>query len=151
MIPFLPSLKTDFSYGVIPVLETAPGDRRYLLVQHKAGHWGFPKGHPVTGETPVETALRELAEETGITECRLLEKPAFIEHYISEKKSGRKVFKTVTFYLGYVQTDHVTLPPDEVQACCWGNAQRTRDRITYQESKTLFDEVERFLHERPDS
>ena len=30
------------------------------------GHWDFPKGHVDKGETEVETAIRELEEETGV-------------------------------------------------------------------------------------
>lgn len=40
-----------------------------LLLGHSTGnkHWDIPKGVQEPGETPIETALRELAEETGIT------------------------------------------------------------------------------------
>ena len=31
-------------------------------------HWDFPKGIREAGEEPLETAIREVAEETGITE-----------------------------------------------------------------------------------
>ena len=141
-------IKTDFSCGIIPVLVDDVGGRRYLLIQHKAGHWGFPKGHPKPNETPVDTALRELAEETGITQCHLIEKPAFVEHYISTKQSGVAVFKTVTFYIGYVDSDQVTTPPDEILASAWGDNKQTRDRITYEESKSLLDQIELYFQTR---
>jgi 8-oxo-dGTP pyrophosphatase MutT (NUDIX family) len=39
----------------------------YALVQGRCtGKWSFPKGHSNEGEEPLECALRELAEETGI-------------------------------------------------------------------------------------
>ncbi len=34
----------------------------------KANHWGFPKGKKEKGETSLQNALRELEEETGLTE-----------------------------------------------------------------------------------
>ncbi len=48
----------DASFGIVPVHER-DGVRRFLLIQHLGGHWGFPKGHPEKGESPVETARRE--------------------------------------------------------------------------------------------
>jgi len=39
----------------------------YLLAQHGAKHWSFPKGHVENDETEVETARREILEETGLT------------------------------------------------------------------------------------
>ena len=45
-----------------------------LLLQYPQGHWGFPKGHyePEDGVYQ-QTALRELEEETGISEVRMLD------------------------------------------------------------------------------
>ena len=39
---------------------------KVLIVQHNAGHWDFPKGHVENNETEVETAVREVKEETNI-------------------------------------------------------------------------------------
>lgn len=43
------------------------GGHEYLLAQHGAHHWSFPKGHVENDETEVETAKREIWEETGLT------------------------------------------------------------------------------------
>ncbi|MFG6080668.1 NUDIX hydrolase [Paracoccus litorisediminis] len=44
--------------------------KRVLLVQRRnppdAGLWGFPGGHVEPGETALDAAARELAEETGV-------------------------------------------------------------------------------------
>ncbi|MCR8826633.1 NUDIX hydrolase [Pseudosulfitobacter koreensis] len=45
-------------------------DDHVLLVQRRnepdAGLWGFPGGHVDLGETALDAAVRELAEETGV-------------------------------------------------------------------------------------
>ena len=43
------------------------GNTEILLIRHiKSGYWSFPKGHVENGETEVETATREIKEETNI-------------------------------------------------------------------------------------
>jgi len=53
--------------GAIAVVRHAG---RFLLVKRSkepnAHTWGFPGGHVALGETALETAVRELAEETGV-------------------------------------------------------------------------------------
>ena len=43
------------------------GNTEILLIKHiNSGHWSFPKGHVEGDETEIETAKREIMEETGI-------------------------------------------------------------------------------------
>lgn len=55
--------------GVIVVTRDDTG--RILMVRRRnapaAGHWGYPGGKPLRGETLAEAAARELREETGLT------------------------------------------------------------------------------------
>ncbi|MEM8738681.1 MAG: NUDIX domain-containing protein [Planctomycetota bacterium] len=137
--------KSDYSCGVVPYRET-PGGREYLLVQHRAGHWAFPKGHPERDETPTETARRELAEETGLADVELFDAPAFEEAYAFTKRSGKRVEKTVTYYLGRVAADAaVVLQEAEVSGYAWGDAEATRGRLTFAEGRALFAEVRAHL------
>ena len=52
---------------------------KVLLLRHSSissrggGHWDFPKGHIDDGETEIQTALRELEEETGIAHANVLD------------------------------------------------------------------------------
>lgn len=43
-------------------------DNKFLIVKNKSsGFWGFPKGHQESGENVIDTAIRELHEEAGIS------------------------------------------------------------------------------------
>ena len=41
-------------------------ERKYVLVMEPSGTYGFPKGHKEGNETDLETATREIKEETGV-------------------------------------------------------------------------------------
>ncbi len=131
---------TDQSFGIIPIHDQA-GTRRFLLVHQMKGHWGFPKGHADPGETAIQAATRELAEETGISACRLVESPEFIEQYTFIYKKGKRVDKTVTFFIGHVDDPAVSPQPEEVQGYAWLTADEARERLTFPEARELFGRV----------
>lgn len=54
------------SAGVI-VVRRHPGGYRYLLLR-AYNYWDFPKGLVETGEEPLASAVREVAEETMLTD-----------------------------------------------------------------------------------
>ncbi|MFQ1701528.1 NUDIX hydrolase [Loktanella agnita] len=58
------------SYPKLAAIAVVIHQGRVLLVQRKnepdAGLWGFPGGHVNWGESALDAAARELAEETGV-------------------------------------------------------------------------------------
>jgi ADP-ribose pyrophosphatase YjhB (NUDIX family) len=61
-------------YGII--LINSQG--HVLLVRgRKEGKWSFPKGHKKRGESDIQCALRELAEETGILLSPTFQQPTY--------------------------------------------------------------------------
>ena len=143
---FKEAMKEDFSFGVVPIREHE-GFQQFLLVQHKAGHWGFPKGHADPGELPIQTARREFEEETGLSLQRLHEHPTFSESYaVVKRKSGKRLWKTVTYFLGEVADGEIEHCPKEIMATAWGDATATRAKLSYQEGRSLFDRVRAYLN-----
>jgi 8-oxo-dGTP pyrophosphatase MutT (NUDIX family) len=60
------------------------------------GLWALPKGQIDAGESPEQTALREVLEETGVG-GRLVEKLGDVRYVYA--RGGERVFKIVSFYL----------------------------------------------------
>ena len=61
------------------------------------GTWVLPKGNIDPGESPAETAVREVLEETGV-HGRIVEKLGDVK-YTYTRRGGVRVFKIVSFYL----------------------------------------------------
>ena len=84
------------------------------------GVWALPKGLIGPGEKPDQTALREVAEETGI-EARLVGKLGDVRYVYTW--AGERVFKVVSFYLlRYSRGRLGELPPEtafEVAEARW--------------------------------
>jgi 8-oxo-dGTP pyrophosphatase MutT (NUDIX family) len=72
------------------------GRRRRERVGGHGGSWTLPKGTPNPSETLEETALREVAEETGL-EVRIVAPIDRIEY--SFVQGGARIHKTVHYWL----------------------------------------------------
>jgi 8-oxo-dGTP pyrophosphatase MutT (NUDIX family) len=143
-------VKKDYSYGVIPVYRNDVGKLEILAIKHSMGHWAFPKGHKIDKETDIETARRELFEETGIVDCNVDERKKFLDRYIWEPE-GTKTDKTVTYYLGVVQNRNVNLKTshnskhNEIVEANWISFKEARDLIQFPELLKAIDEIEEWL------
>lgn len=56
------------SCGAVLVRKT--GSKWVTLMLRAYRHWDFPKGFREAGETPLQAAMREIGEETGITDFK---------------------------------------------------------------------------------
>ena len=96
-------MRREFSAGGVTVRKL---DRRWMVAAirpggRKPGTWALPKGAVDPGEDPAATAVREVAEETGVR-ARLDRKLGDIRYVYRqswEGGSGERVFKIVSFYL----------------------------------------------------
>lgn len=135
-------MRMETSYGVIP-LRVHQHAWQILLVQHHAGHWSFPKGHPDPGESPQQAAERELQEETGLTVQRYLTPEPLIEHYFFTFQ-GERISKAVHYFLALVK-GKVVIQEAEIKASQWLTLPEAFACITFKEGKRLCQEVIEFV------
>jgi len=134
----------EISAGVI-LFRTSP-HREYLVLDY-GSHWDFPKGHIEAGENPQTTALRELQEETGIQDARLI--PGFKEgmRYFY-RKSGEGMLKIVVYFLAETPTGNVTLS-SEHSGYVWLPYEQASNRLTFKNARDLLAKAHAYLEANP--
>ena len=122
------------SVGLVLFRDAGHGES-VLLLHYRGGHWDFPKGHVEAGETEQQTAARELREETGITDVKLLDGFRDRVQY-SFRRADRTVKKQVIYYLAETAVACVKLSWEH-QAYEWLPVQEALDRLTYDSSREV--------------
>lgn len=136
----------DNSFGIVP-LTYRQNFWEVFLVQHLNGaHWGFPKGRAEKGESPKQTAERELFEETGMKVIRYLDHPYLVETY-QFNRGGALIDKTARFYPAEV-TPEYTLQVKEIAAGKWLPLKDLLSYVTFPEEKQLYLSVIKSLEEK---
>jgi len=96
--------------------------------------WSLPKGHIETGETAEQTAIREVAEETGI-EGNVVAPLGKIDYwFVSE---GKRIHKTVHHYLMRFTGGELSDADYEVAEVAWVPLAELPRRLTYSDERRL--------------
>ena len=117
------------------------GTKKYLLIRNKrSAHWGFPKGHIEQGESEIDTAKREVFEETGI---KIEVLPDFAKH--SEYTIQGKIEKSVTIFLAKtIETDY-KMQVEEIEECGWFGYDDAMQTLNYENDKRILAEAKQYF------
>ncbi|MHA2052447.1 MAG: bis(5'-nucleosyl)-tetraphosphatase [Candidatus Hodarchaeales archaeon] len=121
----------EISCGGVPIYIKSDGRPDFLLVLHNGPYkyWAFPKGRQNSGESFKETAIRELKEETGISNFKILKR--LISDSIYFPKRGTKtIIKKVVFYLVRFYTQDVTLSTEHI-SWKWVSFEKALSLLTF--------------------
>ena len=118
------------------------GEVRYVIIRHRTGHCGFPKGHMEPGETEAQTALREIREEVGL-QCTLMEGFRQQDQYPLPKKPG--TMKQVVYFLAEYADQAICIQPEEISAVYLLPFEEALQMLPFLEAKRILTEADRFL------
>lgn len=96
--------------------------------------WSLPKGHIELGETAEQTAIREVAEETGIQGSVLAALGSIDYWFVTE---GRRVHKTVHHYLMRFLGGELSDDDVEVSEVAWVPLADLPSRLAYADERKL--------------
>ena len=96
--------------------------------------WSLPKGHIEQGETAEQTAIREVAEETGI-QGKVLAALGSIDYWFVTE--GRRVHKTVHHYLLRFSGGELSDEDIEVTEVAWVPLHELPARLAYADERRL--------------
>lgn len=138
------------SCGIVPYREVQ-GEIRYLVISSavtKREHWEFPKGGVELGEREIDTALRELWEETGVKDVRVL--PGYREpiRYIYRRPEGL-VSKQVVYFIARVGDPTVKLREVEAKDYRWADYDEARKLLRHANARALLERCHAFITGKP--
>ncbi len=109
------------------------GNIEILLIKHiNSGHWSFPKGHVEGDETELETARREIKEETGLD--------VILDQTFRETVSyspRRDTQKVVVYFLALARNYDYVPQEEEIAEIRWVDIVRASHMLTYENDKTI--------------
>ncbi len=116
---------------------------KYLLLNYAAGHWDFVKGNVEPNENEKQTVVRELQEETSITNAQFIEsfRESIIYFY---RRQGSTVHKEVVFFVMEAYTDKVQISFEHV-GYAWLDYQHAMEKLTFKNSKDVLQKAHDFL------
>ncbi len=117
--------------------------REYLLLKNRAGDWEFPKGGIEGKEELQQTAIREVQEESGIHDFKLLD--GFKEEYdYFFQARGSTIHKTVHLFLAKSFESKADIS-DEHSDLQWRDYEQAVNTINHDGPRQILRNAHKFL------
>jgi 8-oxo-dGTP pyrophosphatase MutT (NUDIX family) len=114
----------------------------FLLVNSKRNSkWGFAKGHIESGENEIETATREVFEETGIKKLKFVEnfrqEDVYLINGAIDKTKGHLVEKHSVYFLALALEDALNFDDNEISKLEWVDIKKAQEILPFNNQKKI--------------
>ncbi len=132
------------SAGAILFRDTR-GHREYLLLKSRPGDWEFPKGGVEGDEELQQTAIREVREEAGVEDFRLVDGFREDYSYVFEA-NGTTIHKTVHLFIArsFEASAELSREHRDLQ---WRDYEQAINTITQDGPREIFKRAHQYLDE----
>lgn len=123
-------MKEEISCGAIII-----DNNKVALVEQQSGFIGFPKGHIENDETEVETAIREVKEETNLDVMI----NSNLRYTISYPIKDNTVNKIVVLFLAKLINNNKSIPQEEeIKNILFVDIDKVEDLLTFDDLKDVW-------------
>lgn len=139
-------MKKESSAGVVVYTDELVDNiikHKYLLLKTEKGRWDLPKGQIEQNETKMQTAIRELFEETGLT-ATIIPGFEYTFSYMFRDFDKKLIKKDVTFFLGKADHTNVKLSFEHV-SYQWILLKEALQQSSYMNTRQLLIMADHFL------
>ena len=124
------------------VFTRVDGEIKYVIVQELEGHHGFPKGHVEGDETEIQTALREIWEETGLRP-RLIDGFRKVSEHPLPNKPG--VIKQIVYFAAEYKDQPIKRLESELLSAGLYTFEQAMSMFEYETSKEVLLAANEFI------
>lgn len=134
--PIQEVVRETSSGGVVFRRNKKTQELEILLVQDARDRWTLPKGHVEEGETTQETALREIREETGLKDVKMM-KWLGKTNYRFRRVNSLVLMITHVYLAKSLNHDEQLVGEDWMNGIGWFPAHKAIDMVAYDQLSKL--------------
>jgi ADP-ribose pyrophosphatase YjhB (NUDIX family) len=137
-MPQIPSKVTVSAGGIV-----INGQGMVLVVNQNGTSWSLPKGHVNPGEEPIDAAIREIMEESGITDLHFLCALGAYGRYKIGQNSGenKQEWKVLLFFLFNTKQNELNPQDPNHPHARWVHPDEVEALLTHPKDKAFYKSI----------
>lgn len=136
-------MKIEKSCGAVVFTRTDEGIK-FVIITNEVGYYGFPKGHTEDGETEIETAHREILEETGL-DVTFIDGFRTTDEHPHIREGRPPVMKHMVYFLAEYSDQQPVPQEGEISEILLTTYEEAMEKFQFESSRRILREANAFL------